>query len=98
MYPDTPSRLRTIETVTMIARLVTTKSRMRFPIIFSLAGPVEILQDLSAAPERCYHPFVSVFKRHSGDHIHVRTPVMIGVIVLLVFVLSAFCYYRVGTS
>jgi hypothetical protein len=28
----------------------------------------------------------------------VRTPVMIGVVVLLVVLLSAFCYYRVGTS
>jgi hypothetical protein len=27
---------------------------------------------------------------------HVRTPIMIGVILLLVVVLSAFCYYRVG--
>jgi hypothetical protein len=27
---------------------------------------------------------------------HVRTPVMIGVVVLLVVLLSAFCYYRVG--
>jgi hypothetical protein len=50
------------------------------------------------ACDRCYHPIVSVFKHHSGDHIHVRTPVMLGVIVLLVVLLSAFCYYRVGTS
>jgi hypothetical protein len=28
---------------------------------------------------------------------HVRTPIMIGVIVLMVFLLSAVCYYRVGT-
>jgi hypothetical protein len=27
---------------------------------------------------------------------HIRTPVMIGVVVLLVVLLSAFCYYRVG--
>lgn len=26
---------------------------------------------------------------------HVRTPIMVGVIVLLVVLLSAFCYYRV---
>ena len=48
--------------------------------------------------KRCYHPLVAVFKHHSGDHVHVRTPVMIGVVVLLVVLLSAFCYYRVGTS
>jgi hypothetical protein len=29
---------------------------------------------------------------------HVRTPVMIGLIVLLVLLGSAFCYYRVGAS
>jgi hypothetical protein len=27
---------------------------------------------------------------------HVRTPIMLGVIALLVIVLSAFCYYRVN--
>ena len=27
---------------------------------------------------------------------HVRTPIMLGMIVLLVVVLSAFCYYRVS--
>ena len=39
---------------------------------------------------------VSVFKRVTPTHVHVRTPVMIGVIFLLVVVLSAVCYYRVG--
>jgi hypothetical protein len=39
---------------------------------------------------------VSVFKRQSGHHMHVRTPIMIGVIALLVVLLSAVCYYRVG--
>jgi hypothetical protein len=29
---------------------------------------------------------------------HVRTPVMIGVILMLVVVLSGFCYYRVGSD
>ena len=38
---------------------------------------------------------MAVFKRLPGSHVHVRTPIMIGVIVLLVIVLSAFCYYRV---
>lgn len=47
-------------------------------------------------PKRCYHPDVSVFKRQSLHRFQVRTPVMIGVIVLLVFILSAFCYYRVS--
>jgi hypothetical protein len=28
---------------------------------------------------------------------HVRTPIMIGVVLVLVIVLSWFCYYRVGT-
>ena len=27
---------------------------------------------------------------------HVRTPIMLGVVVLLVILLSAFCYYHVG--
>ena len=27
---------------------------------------------------------------------HIRTPIMIGVILMLVVVLSGFCYYRVG--
>jgi hypothetical protein len=40
---------------------------------------------------------VSVFKRLGPTHIHVRTPVMIGIIVLLVLIGSAFCYYRVHT-
>jgi hypothetical protein len=40
---------------------------------------------------------VPVFKHLPPTHTHVRTPIMIGVILLLVVVLSAFCYYRVGT-
>jgi hypothetical protein len=39
---------------------------------------------------------VSVFKRLPGSHMHVRTSIMIGVILVLVVVLSGFCYYRVG--
>jgi hypothetical protein len=40
---------------------------------------------------------VPVFKRHSPNHVHVRTPIMLGLIVLLVLLLSAVCYYRVYT-
>jgi len=36
---------------------------------------------------------VSVFKRLPGTHMHIRTPVTLGLVVLLVIVLSAFCYY-----
>jgi hypothetical protein len=39
---------------------------------------------------------VSVFKREPASHVHVRTPIMIGVIGLLVVLLSAVCYYRVS--
>jgi hypothetical protein len=39
---------------------------------------------------------VSVFKRLPPTHTHVRTPIMLGLILLLVVVLSAVCYYRVG--
>jgi hypothetical protein len=39
---------------------------------------------------------VSVFKRLPGSHMHIRTPITIGVILVLVVLLSAFCYYRVG--
>ena len=46
--------------------------------------------------ERWYHPTVPVFKRHSGEHVHIRAPIMVGLIVLLVVLLSAFCYYRVS--
>jgi hypothetical protein len=28
---------------------------------------------------------------------HIRTPIMIGVILLLVVLLSGFCYYRLGS-
>jgi hypothetical protein len=38
-----------------------------------------------------------VFKRLPPTHTHVRTPIMIGVVMLLVVILSAVCYYRVGT-
>ena len=41
---------------------------------------------------------VPVFKRVPGSHVHVRTPIMIGVILLLVVLLSAFCYYRVRSG
>jgi hypothetical protein len=40
---------------------------------------------------------VSVFKRLPSSHVHVRTPIMLGMIVLLVVLLSAFCYYRVSS-
>ena len=46
--------------------------------------------------KRCYHPYVSVFKRLPGSHMHVKTSIMIGVILMLVVFLSGFCYYRVG--
>jgi hypothetical protein len=39
---------------------------------------------------------VSVFKRLPTSHMHIRTPVMLGVVVLLVVLLSAVCYYRVS--
>ena len=39
---------------------------------------------------------MSVFKRTGPYHLHVRTPIMLGVIVLLVLIGSTFCYYRVG--
>jgi hypothetical protein len=41
---------------------------------------------------------VSVFKRQPASHMHVRAPIMIGMVVLFVVVLSAVCYYRVGTA
>jgi hypothetical protein len=37
---------------------------------------------------------VSVFKREPATHMHIRTSIMIGVVVLLVVLLSAFCYHR----
>jgi hypothetical protein len=37
---------------------------------------------------------VSVFKRLPNTHVHVRTSITIALIVLLVVLLSAFCYYR----
>ncbi len=40
---------------------------------------------------------VSVFKRQPASHVHIRVPVMIGVVGLLVVLLSSVCYYRVGT-
>ena len=43
-------------------------------------------------------PYVSVFKRLPGSHMHVRTPIMIGVILMLVILLSGFCYYRVSAG
>jgi hypothetical protein len=39
---------------------------------------------------------MTVFKRLGPSHIHVRTPIMIGLILLLVLLGSAVCYYRVG--
>jgi len=38
---------------------------------------------------------VSVFKRLGPSHIHVRTPVMLALVILLVLLLSAVCHYRV---
>ena len=43
--------------------------------------------------ERCYHPYVSVFKRLPGSHMHVRTPIMLGIILVLVVLLSALWWY-----
>lgn len=40
---------------------------------------------------------VAVFKRLSGSHLHVRTPIMIGLILVLVVLMSGFCYYRGGS-
>jgi hypothetical protein len=37
---------------------------------------------------------VTVFKQSPSTHVHVRTPIMVGVVVLMVVLLSAFCYYR----
>jgi hypothetical protein len=39
---------------------------------------------------------MGVFKSSGPSHLHVRTPIMLAVILLLVLVGSAFCYYRVG--
>ena len=39
---------------------------------------------------------MSVFKRLPTSHMHVRTPVMLGLVGLLVVLLSAVCYYRVN--
>ena len=39
---------------------------------------------------------MAVFKRSGPSHLHVRTPIMLGMILLLVLIGSAFCYYRVG--
>ncbi len=41
---------------------------------------------------------VSVFKRGTPTHVHIRTPVVILVVGLLVVLLSAVCYYRVAAS
>jgi hypothetical protein len=41
---------------------------------------------------------MGVFKRSGPSHLHVRTTIMVGVIVLLVVLGSAFCYYRVGAQ
>jgi len=42
--------------------------------------------------------FVSVFKRSPGSHRHIRTSVTIGLVVLMVVLLSAFCPYRTGPA
>ena len=39
---------------------------------------------------------MSVFKWVTPTHVHVRTTVMVGLILLLVVLLSAVCYYRVS--
>ncbi|HYU80560.1 MAG TPA: hypothetical protein VEK56_16335 [Vicinamibacterales bacterium] len=41
---------------------------------------------------------MSVFKRLGPTHVHVRTPIMVALIVLLIILGSAVCYYRVGTA
>ena len=38
---------------------------------------------------------MSVFKRLGPSHVHVRTPVMLALVILLVLLLSAVCQYRV---
>ena len=39
---------------------------------------------------------MSVFKRVTPTHVHIRTSVTVGLILLLVVLLSAVCYYRVN--
>jgi len=41
---------------------------------------------------------VAVFKRLSGSHMHVRTPILIGVILVFVVLMSGFCYYSRGVG
>src|SRR5262245_60899863 len=73
----------------MMARLVTTNSRIRLPI------PIRFYQvGCGGAGSGATIPVVSVFKRLPGTHMHIRTPIMVGLIVLLFVVLSAFCYYH----
>ncbi len=37
---------------------------------------------------------MTVFKRLPDSQVHVRTPIMIAVVLLLVVLVSGFCYYR----
>ncbi|HUE88195.1 MAG TPA: hypothetical protein VMO26_19140 [Vicinamibacterales bacterium] len=41
---------------------------------------------------------MTVFKQLPGSHMHVRTPIMLGVILVLVILMSGFCYYRVAST
>jgi hypothetical protein len=63
---------------------------------------VEILAKVSrprrAAGGDATIPYVTVFKQLPGSHMHVRTPIMLGVILVLVILMSGFCYYRVGSN
>ena len=54
--------------------------------------------DFGVRSSQCYDPPVSVFKRVTPTHVHIRTSIMILVVGLLVVLLSAVCYYRVGAA
>ncbi len=73
----------------------------RFLRILWIAPSVEILAKVgprgSVDRSGATIPYVAVFKRLSGSHLHVRTPIMIGVILVLVVLMSGFCYYRGGS-
>jgi hypothetical protein len=47
---------------------------------------------------QCYDAPVSVFKRGTPTHVHIRTPIMVLIVGLLVVLMSAVCYYRVGAA
>ena len=47
---------------------------------------------------QCYDAPVSVFKRGTPTHVHIRTSITVLIVGLLVVLLSAVCYYRVGAA